>query len=55
MARDHDARAEADSGSHAVGLTEDDGGDAEVLGSDLELVADFGVEADEQIVIDENG
>ena len=53
-AGDHDARAEADSGGHAVRLAHDDGCDTEMLRSDLEGVADFGVEADEEVVVDEN-
>jgi len=55
VAGDHYARAESDAGGHAVGLAKNDGGDPEVIGADFQCVADLGVKADEQIVVDKSG
>ena len=50
MAGDEDAGAGGEGAGEAVGLVDDDGGDAEELVADLELVADDEVEADEEVV-----
>ena len=54
-ARDHDAGTHPCAGTDAVGLLLEDSGDAEELAAEAEVLADVGVEADEELVGDDGG